>query len=366
MMTHVGLFMADFGGGGAERVMVNIANGLCRRGHDVDLLVARRSGPYVNSVSQDVRIRAFSGRLVGAMRPLIRYIRKYRPVSILAAGEHACVVAAIARSLSFCRTRLALSLHNAIQPQRMSANELKDRVNPALIRLFYPAADRIVTVSEELRGEALRIIGGNASKFVSIYNPLFSEELVRCAAASANHPWLEHKDAAVVVAAGRLTAQKGFDTLLRAFALVYKRLPAHLIVLGEGPERSRLGALGRELGITDSIDFVGFVANPYAYMSRSNVLVMSSRWEGFGNVLVEGMASGTQVVSTDCPYGPREILDHGRYGALVPIDDPAAMADAIVDRIHNPLPASLLAERARDFSIERALNLYEEVLGLSA
>jgi glycosyltransferase involved in cell wall biosynthesis len=346
--------------------MVNLANGLAGRGHDVDFVVARLSGPYNGSVSEGVRVRSLSGRLSGAIPPLVKYIRANRPASILAAGEHACAVAVVARCLSHCQTRLVLSLHNAIRPERMARKGLKERANPALVRLFYPAAEQIVTVSEELRREALRLIGGRASKFVAIYNPLFSDKLARCAEAPTGHPWLERKDAPVVVAAGRLTPQKGFDTLLRAIALVRRRLSVRLLVLGEGPERSSLAALSNELGIAAAVAFPGFVANPYAYMRRSDVLAMSSRWEGFGNVLVEAMASGTQVVSTDCPYGPREILAGGKYGALVPVDDPVALADAIVYKIHHPLPVSLLASRASEFSIDRALDLYEGVLGLTA
>jgi glycosyltransferase involved in cell wall biosynthesis len=364
MTKRVCLFMADLSGGGAERVMVNIGNGLAARGHDVDLLVARRLGPYSSAVAQDVRVRALSGRLSGAVSPLIGYIREYRPMCILAAGEHACAIAVVARYLGCRRTRLVLSLHNAIQPLTMAPKKIKDRITPSLVRYFYPAADRIVAVCNELRDDALRFIGGNASQVVAIYNPLFSDELVRSAKVPANHPWLEHKQVPVIVAAGRLTLQKGFDTLLQAFALLRKRLAARLVILGEGPEHASLTALGGLLGIADSIDLVGFVANPYAYMSRADVFAMSSRWEGFGNVLVEALASGTQIVSTDCQYGPREVLDRGKYGTLVPIDNPAALANAIMDRLQHPLPAAQLVSRAREFSIERALDLYEDVLGL--
>jgi len=211
----------------------------------------------------------------------------------------------------------------------------------------------------------MRFIGGDPSKFVTIYNPLYCSAVIDRASSPTDHPWLMRRDAQVIVAVGRLTPQKGFDTLLRAFVLVRQRLDARLIVLGEGPDRAALTNLASLLGVREYVDFAGFMENPYVYMRRASVVAMSSRYEGFGNVLVEAMAVGTPVVSTNCPHGPREILADGKYGALVPVDDPGALAEAILSTIARPQARTELIERARMFSIENAVGLYEEVMGLA-
>jgi len=364
MAARIALFMADFSGGGSERVMVNIANGLTRRGHIVDLLVARREGPYSQAVSNDICVRTLSGRLISAIPSLARYMRENRPAAILVAGEHATIIAVAAMWLSRCPLHMVTSVHNSIERDGSAPNRAKDWASPALMRLFYPAVDKIVAVSEELRQEALRVLGGEPDRFVTIYNPLYTDGLVERSKAHVFHRWLERKEFPVVIAVGRLVEQKGFDTLLRAFAMVRKSRNARLLILGEGPEQDNLNSLAIELGISDSIEFLGFVENPYVYMAQSDVLAMTSRWEGFGNVLVEAMACGTQVVSTDCSFGPREILDNGLYGTLVPVGDARSMADAVLRSLQYPIQASLLVERARAFSVEIGLDQYEAVLGI--
>jgi glycosyltransferase involved in cell wall biosynthesis len=166
----------------------------------------------------------------------------------------------------------------------------------------------------------------------------------------------------VILGAGRLTAQKDFPTLIRAFALARAAQPMRLILLGEGELREPLRALAADLGIAAQVDLPGFVENPYAFMSRAHVFVLSSAWEGFGLVLVEAMACGTPVVSTDCPAGPAEILMGGRFGRLVPVGDAGAMAEAIRATLADPLPADRLRSRAGDFSLEKIGDEYFELL----
>jgi glycosyltransferase involved in cell wall biosynthesis len=359
--------MADFSGGGAERVMVNIANGLCEHGYEVDMMVARAEGPYTSALRPGICVRPLARRLAYCVVALAKYLQRNRPAVVLAAGEHACAVAVLARQISWVRLRLVLSLHNAVYKGIAARTQgTKYRFDPLLVRTFYRSADRIVTVSNDLRRESMRLIGGDPSKFVTIYNPLFSSDVTERAKSPTDHHWFVLGNTPVILAVGRLISQKGFDNLLRAFALVRLRLDAHLIVLGEGPDRAALTNLASSLEVRESVDFAGFVSNPYAYMRCASVVVMSSRYEGFGNVLVEAMAVGTPVVSTNCPHGPREILADGKYGALVPIDDPEALAEAILNTIAVPPPRSELIQRARMFSVDNAVRLYEEVMGLVA
>jgi glycosyltransferase involved in cell wall biosynthesis len=366
LMKHrICLFMADFSGGGAERVMVNIANELAARGHEVDLVVARADGHHRELVGPGIQVRDVGRRLAYTLIPLVAYLRQNRPATVLAAGVHACTVAVLAKFLSGIPCRLVVSLHSELYPVPGAlAGGWKERFNPILAKLFFRSADRIVTVSDGLRRRAMGQIGGPAEKYVTIYNPVFSERIADWAKEPIDHPWFGRADSPVLVGVGRLSREKGFDVLLHALALVRKRLDARLILLGEGPERDTLAAAADTLGIREAVDFHGFTRNPYAYVSRANMLVMPSRQESFGNVLVEALAVGTPVVSSDCPHGPREILGKGEYGTLVPPDNPEEMAQAILGALHSPQCASGAIERARCFSIERAVDLYEQVMGL--
>jgi glycosyltransferase involved in cell wall biosynthesis len=190
-----------------------------------------------------------------------------------------------------------------------------------------------------------------------------SPELALLAEIPLAHPWFDSGQPPVVLGAGRLTAAKDFATLIRAFAAVRNRRPARLVILGEGEERRNLQALARDLQVEADFALSGYVSNPYQYMKKAAVFVLSSRWEGFSNVLVEAMACGTAVVSSDCPNGPREILEGGRLGILVPVGDPALFAQAIESQLDTPKKSTAI-QRAQAFGIDIALERYAEVLKL--
>ena len=177
-----------------------------------------------------------------------------------------------------------------------------------------------------------------------------------------DHPWCRESGPPLIVSIGRLHRQKDFPTLFTAFARLLEHRPARLLVLGKGPQLSELSKLAGELGISRHVDFPGFVDNPYAFLARARLFVQSSRHEGFGNVLVEAMACGCPVVATDCPSGPSEILENGRWGQLVPVGDPAALAEAMARAMDAPPRRDALRDRASFFSVERAVSRYEELL----
>jgi glycosyltransferase involved in cell wall biosynthesis len=195
-----------------------------------------------------------------------------------------------------------------------------------------------------------------------IHEPIMTEELLAAARAPVEHPWFADGEPPVLLAAGRLTAQKDYPTLLRAFRAAREARALRLVVLGEGEERGRLEALARELGVAPEVDFAGFVANPYAFMARASLFVVSSAWEGLPTVMVEAMACGAPVVSTDCPSGPGEILERGRYGRLVAVGDAAALAGAMLATLDDPPPPELLRRRAGEFGPEQAIERYRAVL----
>ena len=205
-------------------------------------------------------------------------------------------------------------------------------------------------------------VGVPADRMYTIYNPVVSASLVRAADRPAGHPWLDRPGPQVVLATGRLIEQKDFPTLPAAFAKVLACRPARLIVLGKGPLLPALTAQAEELGVARHVDFPGFAENPYAFMAKAGVFVLSSRWEGLGNVLIQAMACGCPVVSTDCPHGPAEILEDGRWGELVPVGDSRALSEAMFRALDRLPPHEALRERASAFGVDQAVARYEELL----
>ena len=245
----------------------------------------------------------------------------------------------------------------------------KRRLFPALIRRNYLAMDSIVAVSEGVADDLAANFGISRDRITVVHNPVVSAGLREKAAAEIDHPWFVSGAPPVVLSTGRLYGAKDYPTLIRAFARLRQLREARLLILGSGKNdaetaqrRAELMELASELGVSADLDLPGFVPNPFPYMARAAVFVLSSLWEGFGNVLVEAMACGCPVVSTDCPNGPAEILDHGRYGTLVAVGDVAGMAEAILTTLRNPPDRDVLRARAALFTVDRAVDAYLDLL----
>lgn len=359
----VACFVPELLDGGAQRAAVKLAGGLAARGVAVELVLVSREGPHLAGVDARVRVVDLgAGRVSRATGPLARYLERERPRALVSFLTHANVAAVAARARARSGARLVLVEQNTVSAARGRLR--RERLLPALARLAYPRADAIVAVSEGVARDLTDSLGLAPGKVSVIPNPVVDASLAAAAAAPVEHPWFAEGSAPVFLAAGRLTEQKDFPTLLRAFRMLRDGRPARLVVLGEGEERARLEAMRGELNLSEDVELPGFVGNPYARMSRAAAFVLSSRWEGLPTVLVEALACGRPVVSTDCPSGPREILEGGRYGALVPVGDAAAMRDAMARALDSPTPAALLRGRAALYSVERAVGLYLDLLGL--
>ena len=358
----VALFLPSLRGGGAERVMINLARGFSEQGLKVDLVLAKAEGPYLCQVPPEVRvIDLHSDRVLRSLPELARYMGRERPEAILSALNHANVVTIWASKLSRVPCRVVVSVHGTLSPSIAYDAGLRRRLIPNLIGIFYPWADEIVAVSSGVADDLSKITGLQRERIQVIYNPVVGPELLEKAKEALNHPWFAPGEPPVILSVGRLTKQKDYSTLIRAFALVRQEHPARLMILGEGEERPKLEALVRELGLDDDVSLPGFVDNPYAYMARSAVFVLSSVWEGLPNVLIEAMAVGTPVVSTDCPSGPAEILERGEWGRLVPIGDVEEMATAIIATLNDPNHPDV-SKRAQHFGVEKSVQAYLEVL----
>jgi glycosyltransferase involved in cell wall biosynthesis len=344
--------------------MLSLAEGLTEQGWRVDLVLVNAEGPLKAEIPAACRlIDLRAGQASRALFKLVSYLKTENPGVILASQTHLNLTAVLARRLSRWPGRLLLSEHIALDFAARNPTGWKDRFYPFLSGVFYPGADKVILVSQETARHFLQATGLPEKLVRVIYNPIVSKKMLELARLRPDHAWLANPEGPLLLAAGRLTRQKDFETLLRAFAWLKPSLPsARLIILGEGPEHLPLEHLSQSLGIQNAVQFPGFVANPFAYMAQASVFVLSSRWEGFANVLVEALACGTPVVSTDCPSGPAEILADGRYGLLVPVGHPEALAQAILAELNAPHDRLLLQQRASEFSIERILPRYLEVL----
>ena len=360
------MVLHDLRGGGAERACLRLARGLIQRGCHVNLVLVRGEGAYLADIPAGAEITVLDApNVLAALKPLRRHLRGKRPSAVFSALTHMNLVTIAAVKLSGIRTRLVVSERNQISDKARTAEGLRRRFTYAAVPLLYRGADAIVSVSQGVSDDLHKFARLPSHKLNVIPNPVFDADLPIAAREEPGHAWLRDDGAPVILAAGRLHPQKGFDVLLQAFAKLRQCAAARLIILGEGTEREKLTALGEELGITADLSLPGFAANPFACMARAQLFVMSSRWEGFPNALVEAMACGVPVVSTDCPSGPAEILEAGRYGRLVPPDSVAELADAMSETLWHGRDDGSARRHAEQFSVtaaaERYLSLLEPV-----
>ena len=323
--------MPNFAGGGAERVMVNLAAKLAERGHRVDLLVGETKGPNYALVPDTVRVVDFKKpRVLKAIPDLVRYIRENKPRCVLSALDHANVVAVIASRFPGCRIRTIVSEHNTLSMQTANAVSFRTKVIPAFMSRTYPKADAVVACSTGVADDLAHEIGLARNRITVIYNPTISPRVLEGAKQAPNHPWFADGEPPVIVAAGRLSDAKDFPNLMRAFKIVRAAMPARLLILGEGDKRAKIEVVAEELQLGDDFSLPGFVDNPYAYFSHATCYALSSIREGLPGGLIEALACGVPVVATNCPSGPDEILAQGKYGILCPVGDPTALAASIL------------------------------------
>jgi len=348
--------------GGAERSMLKLAAGIVSRGYPVDLVLSRAEGPFMAEVPKSLRLIDLKARRVLSSLPaLIRYLRRERPVAILSV-LHANLVALWACRLAAVPTRVVVSERNTLSSEAQYYDrDLRMRVIPKLDRIFYSWADSVVAVSKGVAIDLIQTINLPKESVRVIYNPIVTPDLERKAQDVLTHPWFSPREAPVILSVGRLAGQKDFSTLVRAFAIVRKTHRARLFIIGEGEERNKIESLVRQLGLVNEVSLPGYISNPYPFMRQSTVFVLSSKWEGLPGVLIEAMYCGVPIIATDCPSGPREILDEGRYGQLVPVGDAVTLAGAITKSLNGyslrPPPGSW-----RSFELEAVVDQYLQVL----
>ncbi len=360
---RIALVMPSLDVGGVERVMLSLAKWFFQRGISVDLVVTNASGPLRKEIPANVQlIDLKASRVIRGVPKLVSYLRKSHPDAIISAKDYQNIVALWAVKLARIATTTIISTHIDVSVDWKHAHGFKAKVIPYLVRYFYPWADHIVTVSEGARKSLASMAKLKSEKIQVIYNPVIAQELLDKANEPVDHPWFVFGEPPVILSAGRLTEQKDYSTLIQAFVLVRKHCPARLMIFGDGEDRSRLEALVRELELRNDVALPGFVDNPYKYMKRAALFVLSSKWEGLPTVLIEAMACGCPVVSTDCPSGPVEVLEGGKWGPLVPVGEANLLAKAIIQTLKHPLDRALLQKRALEFGVDCAGEHYLELV----
>ncbi|MEL6441904.1 MAG: glycosyltransferase [Cyanobacteria bacterium J06621_8] len=359
---RIAFFMDALHGGGAEKMLVNLLKGLVKRDEfDLDLVLATKEGPYLDQVPQQVRIVDLKkSSTFSATLPLVNYLRTYSPWALVGNMGHVNVVTIMAKELAQIKTRLLVVEHNTLSAIKTQSKRAK--IVKFLMTWLYPRTDAVAGVSVGVARDLEIQLGLKTRSVEVLNNPVVNEDLVNQSQDGLEHNWFGQENIPVFLAVGRLAPQKDFANLLFAFAKVRRQTPARLIILGEGEERQKLELIIDELGIKDDVLMPGFVSNPYAYMNRASCFVLSSRYEGLPTVLIEAMACGCPVVATDCPSGPDEILDHGVYGSLVPLENSEALAEAMLKTLENPAEKELLRQRANEYSTEKVVANYLSVL----
>jgi glycosyltransferase involved in cell wall biosynthesis len=349
---------------GVPLAQLRFARALSNMGHEVDLLIGRIDPQYKLPQTPGVNVNVFNQSNVrGMLLPLWRYLRSTKPDVVFSAEDHLNAVVLLAAIASGSRAKISGS--SRVTPYDTYSKDLfsKRWVLKQFMRAVMWRADALTCVSKDMVEQYRHVF--YSPPHVAVYNIVDDIHSRLRLEEPVEHEWFLDEDIPVLVAAGRLAAWKGFADLIHAMKVLTQGRRARLIILGDGPLRAELQALIDELGLSDVVSLLGYVENPLKYFARADVFVLSSHVEGLPNVLVEAMLCGCTPVSTDCPTGPCEVLQGGKYGYLVPMRDPAAMADGIEMALDHPISKELLAEAVRPFEEGTVLARHFEVLGLS-
>ncbi len=355
------------GEGGVERMVSSLIGQFCQQDIDIDVLLIKARGEHLLKLPRQAeQIKLGSDHTWLTLWSLIKYLKKERPEAMLAVKHRALLVALLAKKLARVDTRIVGRLGTHVSTALEGKNFLRKKIWFSSMRYLYPWADRLIPVAQGVADDIFNITAMDKKKLNVIRNPVITKDMLELAQTPLDHPWFQdNATTPVILGVGRFTRQKDFPCLIRAFAKVRKHRPCRLVVLGKGADQAHCLALATSLGIAQDVDFPGFDSNPFRYMLRAHLFVLSSAWEGSPNVLCEALALGTPVVSTRCPSGPNEILQEGKYGPLVPVGDEHALAQAILDTLDNPHPPELLKEAVAEYTAEKSAQHYLKALGLT-
>jgi glycosyltransferase involved in cell wall biosynthesis len=360
---RIAIFFHDLGIGGAERVMLQLAQGFIEAGHAVDLVLGHAEGPLRSEVPSNARVIDFdTASPLRMLVKLMRYLRAEKPKALLSPFEVTSVIAIAAKRITRVPTRVVVRISVHLSRNKR-VKKWKKTLERLVVSRVYPLADGVIAVSQGVAEDLARYAGIPLARVKVIYNPVLSDPRIMLAEQPVSHPFFADGECPVILGVGRLTEQKDFFTLIKAFAILQKKISSRLIILGDGEQRQALEELVQASGLQGLVDLPGFEINPFAFMKRASIFILSSKWEGLPNVLIQALGCGCPVISTDCLSGPSEILKGGEYGTLVPVGDVDAMAEAMdmVLRGNVRKPPQGWPEQ---FTVEAVIPQYESVFGI--
>lgn len=358
-MKKIALYIGSMGGGGAEKVFMLLANSFVCQGFKVDLLLTKKDGFYLNRLDKRINIIELSGkRTLLDLFKLAKYLKSSNPDVIVSALVSSNLICATASLFSRSMTKVYVTEHSNLSQTLNQIVFYKAFVIDLLLRIIYRKVDGVISVSNGVKEDLNLRMPFLINKNVTIYNPFEINSIKEKSLESNSHPWLKSsRNHKTVVAVGRLSAAKDFQNLLTSIFILKDKIDIRLIILGDGELKTELTDFINNKEISGIVSLHGFTDNPFSFMSKADLFVSSSKYEGFSNVLVESMISGCPIVSTDCPSGPAEILENGRWGTLVPVGDPEALADAIYEELSNSTDVSY-EQRIKDFNMEKISRSY--------
>lgn len=359
--NKITLITSNLGIGGVGRNMINLANIYSKWGIEVDLyLVNREQGVRLRELNNNVNCIQGSGHARAELFPLIKYFNNHKPDLVISGPSRINPLVILAKII--CRHNQIVNIATYRSHRSTEIKHIDSTFRKFLEYLsskLYQFSDKIVCVSEGVKQDFIESLNLNEENVHVIYNPAWSKDNLNDIS-KTKHPWLLEKKIPVAVACGRLEVQKDYDTMLKSIAILKEMEPVRLLIIGDGLEKERLIALAKDLRIDHLVDFLGYKNNPLDYMIDSDLFLLTSKWEGFGNVLVEALGVGLPIVSTDCKSGPAEILNYGEFGKLVPIENPDEVAKKVIELLNASHNKEKQMQRANDFTDDiSALNYLE-------
>ena len=368
--TTVAFFLPTMDAGGAESNIVKILSGIDKKKFQPQLVLAKKQGDFLKYVPKNCRIFELGG--MGYFKifwGLAKFLKTEKPTILVSSFPHFNIISLAAKKFSGAETKIVVIEHTSFSLLKSTASNFWHKIIvilflPALMRITYEWAGAIVCVSKGVASDLFEVLESD-KKIQVIYNPVADGKILKMAQRQANHPWLADKNIPVIIAVGRLAKAKDYPNLFKALKLILEEHPAKLLILGSGAEEQKLKKIVEDYGLAEFVDFLGFQPNPYKYIKDSSVFVLSSMQEGFGNAIIEAMALGVPVVSTNCPSGPNEIIENNKNGILVPVKDPKSLAAGVLKILENPALAESFSKegkkRSQFFSVLKSIKEYEKL-----
>lgn len=365
--THIAVYIPSLGSGGGDKMALNLCRGLSKLKYNVDLIVLKDDvlkNNLINSLElHNTRLIYFDKNTKKRIRDLVNYLKKEQPEVILSA-KGGDVETIKAKKIAKVATKVVLR-HGTTFSQRDKYRPFFRRIISKIkLRWIFSRADLIIANSKGVANDVIKIGKIPAEKVKVLPNPTIVPEMFKLGEEKIEHEWFLNKDSYIILGAGGFRKSKDFPTLVKAFFLLQKEVSARLVILGQGRQKKKIEGLIEYFGIKDKVWLPGHEDNPYKFMAKSDLFVLTSLWEGCPNVLIEALAFGTPVVSTDCPSGPREILQNGIYGKLVPLRDPEKLKEAMKFTLKNPMPKHFLKQAVTSYTLDESCKAYAMALGL--